>query len=179
MIPEAGIGVAVLTNQESTLALGALVNHVLDDALGVRPFAWIEGFKKVEARDEAAIADADRRSAAGRDATSKPSLPLHNYAGTYRDAWDGDINVEDDDGTLVMRVSHTPSLWGDLSPWQHDTFVVRWRERELRADAYVTFALNPDGSIDQAKMRAVSPATDFSFDFQDLLLKPTASSSAR
>ena len=39
-------------------------------------------------------------------------------------------------------------------------------------DAYVTFALNPDGSIDQAKMRAVSPTTDFSFDFQDLLLKP-------
>ena len=42
----------------------------------------------------------------------------------------------------------------------------------IRADAYVAFALNPDGSIDQAKMRAVSPATDFSFDFQDLLLRP-------
>ncbi len=46
-----------------------------------------------------------------------------------------------------------------------------WRPR-LRADAYVTLALNPDGSIDQAKMRAVSSAMDFSFDFQDLLLKP-------
>ena len=66
----------------------------------------------------------------------------------------------------------TPSLVGDLEHWQHDTFVVRWRDRELRADAYVTFALNPDGTIDQAKMQAVSPATDFSFDFQDLLLKP-------
>lgn len=42
----------------------------------------------------------------------------------------------------------------------------------MRADAYVTFALNPDGSIDQVKMRAVSPETDFSFDFHDLLLKP-------
>jgi hypothetical protein len=30
----------------------------------------------------------------------------------------------------------------------------------------------PDGAIDLAKMAAVSPATDFSFDFQDLLLKP-------
>jgi hypothetical protein len=56
--------------------------------------------------------------------------------------------------------------------WHHDTFVVRWRDRELRADAFVTFALAPDGSVEQAKMRAVSPATDFSFDFQDLLLKP-------
>ena len=45
-------------------------------------------------------------------------------------------------------------------------------DRELRADAFVTFALNLDGSIDQAKMRAVSSSTDFSFDFHDLLLKP-------
>jgi hypothetical protein len=49
---------------------------------------------------------------------------------------------------------------------------VRWRDRELRADAFVTFSLSPDGTIDQAKMRAVSPTTDFSFDFQDLVLKP-------
>ena len=112
-----------------------------------------------------------RRSGA-RDAASKPSLPLAKYAGTYRDAWYGDITIAEERGKLVMRFGHTPSLVGDLEHWQHDTFVARWRDRELRADAFVTFALNPDGSIDQAKMRAVSPATDFSFDFQDLLLKP-------
>jgi hypothetical protein len=76
-----------------------------------------------------------------------------------------------------MRFGHTPSLEGNLEHWQYDTFVARWRNPELRADAFVTFALNPDGSIDQVKMRAVSPATDFSFDFQDLLLKPVSRSS--
>ena len=71
-----------------------------------------------------------------------------------------------------MKFTRTPSLVGDLEHWQYDTFVVRWRDRERRADAFVTFALTPDGAIDQAKMAAVSPATDFSFDFHDLLLKP-------
>jgi Domain of unknown function (DUF3471) len=71
-----------------------------------------------------------------------------------------------------MKFTKTPSLVGDLEHWQYDTFVVRWRDRELRADAFVTFALTPDGAIDQAKMAAVSPATDFSFDFHDLVLKP-------
>jgi hypothetical protein len=93
-------------------------------------------------------------------------------ARTYRDAWYGDIAIAEEGGKLVMRFTETPSLVGDLEHWQYDTFVVRWRGRELRADAFVTFALNPDGTIDQAKMRAVSPATDFSFDFQDLLLRP-------
>jgi hypothetical protein len=39
-------------------------------------------------------------------------------------------------------------------------------------DAFITFSLNPDASIDSAKMAAVSPLADFSFDYQDLLLKP-------
>ena len=128
--------------------------------------------RKVHARNAAAISAAEKNASATRDTASKPSLPLASYAGTYRDAWYGDIAIAEEGGKLVMRFSHTPSLVGDLEHWQHDTFIARWRDRELRADAYVTFALNPDGSIDQAKMRAVSPATDFSFDFQDLLLRP-------
>ena len=74
-----------------------------------------------------------------------------------------------------MRFSHTPALVGDLEHWQYDTFVARWRDRELRADAFVSFALDPGGKVDQVKMRAVSPATDFSFDFHDLLLRPVPS----
>ena len=77
-----------------------------------------------------------------------------------------------ENGKLAIRFTKTPSLVGDLEHWQHDTFVARWRDRELRADAFVTFALNPDGTVDQVKMRPISPEVDFSFDFQDLLLKP-------
>jgi hypothetical protein len=50
--------------------------------------------------------------------------------------------------------------------------VARWRDRTLDADAYVTFALRPDGTIEQVKMAPVSPLTDFSYDFQDLDLRP-------
>ena len=172
MIPDLDVGVAVLTNQESGGAFDSIAFHILDHYLGVPAFDWIDGYKKVQARNAANDAAAERSGASARDASSKPSLPLAKYAGTYRDAWYGDITIAEESGKLVMRFSHTPALAGDLEHWQHDTFVARWRDRELRADAFVTFALNPNGSIDQAKMRAVSPATDFSFDFQDLLLKP-------
>ncbi len=172
MIPDVNVGVAVLTNQESDGAFDSIALHILDHYLGAPAFDWIDGYAKVRARTEARDADAERRRASARDAASKPSLPLTKYAGTYRDAWYGDVTIADDGGRLVMTFSHTPTLSGNLEPFQYDTFIVRWRDRELRADAYVTFALNPDGSIDQVKMRAVSPATDFSFDFQDLLLKP-------
>jgi hypothetical protein len=71
-----------------------------------------------------------------------------------------------------MRFSHNPALTGDLEHWRYDTFKARWRDRSLAADAFVTFALNADGSIRRVNMVPVSPLTDFSFDFQDLLLTP-------
>ena len=142
---------------------------VIDHVLGVQS-DWLEAFRRASERARAANAGEATKAAAAR-ADSKPSLSLKAYAGTYTDSWYGDIIIEEVGGRLVMRFSKTPILVGDLEHWQQDTFIVRWRDREQRADAYVTFALNPDSSIDQAKMRAVSPDTDFSFDFQDLLLK--------
>jgi hypothetical protein len=40
------------------------------------------------------------------------------------------------------------------------------------AGAFQTVALDLEGKVDQAKMRAFSPARDFSFDFQGPLLPP-------
>ncbi len=172
LVPEIRLGVTVLTNQESGAAFDSIVYWIVDQYLGAPETDWIDAYQKVTARQRASFAEAVKKAAAARDAASTPSLPLAGYAGTYVDEWYGDVAIEHTNGTLAMRFAKTPKLAGDLEHWQHDTFVVRWRDRELRADAYVTFALNPDGSIDQVKMRAVSPETDFSFDFHDLLLKP-------
>ena len=172
MLPDTKVGVAVLTNQESGEAFESIALHILDFYLQAPPFDWIAGFQKLRSRGDAETAATEKRAAAIRDASSKPSLPLAKYAGRYRDGWYGDVEIIETGGKLTIRFTRSPLLIGDLEHWQHDTFVARWHDRELRADAYISFALNPDGSIDQAKMRAVSPATDFSFDFQDLLLKP-------
>jgi CubicO group peptidase (beta-lactamase class C family) len=173
-IPELKLGITVLTNQEAGEAFNALTWRIVDFYLGGPSTDWIAAFDKVRVRTEQKHAATVRKAAATRDASSKPSLPLEKYAGMYRDDWYGDIEITHDAGKLTLRFTRSPSLVGDLEHWQYDTFVVRWRDRELRADAFVTFALNPDGSIDQAKMKAVSPETDFSFDFQDLLLKPAS-----
>src|SRR5574341_81003 len=172
LVPDLRLGIAVFTNQEAGEAFEAITDRLLDHYLGAPLTDWIGPFATLKARGDSAVAAQERAAAARRDTASRPSLSLEKYAGTYRDAWYGDIAIALENGKLVMRFSHTPSLTGDLEHYQYDTFIARWRDRELRADAYVTFALQPDGSIDQVKMAAVSPATDFSFDFQDLLLKP-------
>jgi CubicO group peptidase (beta-lactamase class C family) len=179
LVPERSLGITVLTNQESSEAFSALTMTIADFYLQAPKTDWLDAYLKVKARGEARTAEVLKKAAAARDANSKPSLALEKYAGMYNDAWYGDIEVAAEGGKLVMRFTKSPSLVGDLEHWQYDTFLVRWRERELRADAYVTFNLNPDGSIAEAKMRPASPDVDFSYDFQDLLLKPVRKPEAR
>src|SRR5262249_14222258 len=172
MIPDLRLGVVVLTNQESELAFNAITYRVLDYYLGAKAPDYVGIFTNAEAKARAEVTQTERKAEARRDSTSGPSLPVSRYAGTYRDEWYGDITISMENDGLVMRFGHTPSLVGDLTHWQYDSFLVRWRDRELRADAYVTFNINPDGTIAQARMGPASPTVDFSFDFQDLLLRP-------
>jgi CubicO group peptidase (beta-lactamase class C family) len=174
MVPDLKLGVVVLTNQEATGAFQTVTYTILDRYLGAPETDWVAPFLAQEKQGEAGAEEAVKQAAAKRNANSRPSLPLAGYAGRYRDAWYGDVSIEERGGKLTIFFTHTRQLIGDLEHWQYDTFVARWRDRTLAADAYVTFSLKPDGSVDEVKMAPVSPATDFSFDFQDLLLKPVA-----
>lgn len=174
LLPEQRLGVTVLTNQESESAFRSIICYVLDLYLKAPKHDWINHFKELEDRELLKAASATNTATAARDSSSRPSRPLQIYCGTYRDAWYGDVTISLENNKLVIRFKPTPDLVGDLDFWQYDTFIARWRNRELRADAYVTFHLSPEGTIEEAKMKPVSPLTDFSFDFQDLVLKPVS-----
>jgi CubicO group peptidase (beta-lactamase class C family) len=172
LIPEQRLGVVVLTNQEVGAAFNAVTLRILDAFLDVPPTDWLSAYAAAVAQQHGDADEKWQKLLAARDKASKPSLPLAAYAGKLRDPWYGDVDVTREGGKLVLRFSRTPQLVGDLSHWQQDTFIVRWRERWLNADAFLTFTLKPDGAIREARMEALSPLTDFSFDFHDLRLTP-------
>jgi CubicO group peptidase (beta-lactamase class C family) len=173
LVPEAKLGIAILTNAESGGALNALQYRLLDQYLGVaQPADWIKLVADVQ--DEAHAKELARlkTTSGARAAKSQPSLPLADYDGDYQDQWYGTATIKQVGGKQLLSFSRTPDLTGELEHYQHDTFIVRWKERNFNADAYVTFALNPDGSIERMKMKPISTETDFSYDFQDLTFVP-------
>ncbi len=176
LVPSLGLGIAVLTNGESGASFQAVTQHVIDHYMGAPPTDWVAAFEARDARFAAFVADEAEAAEAARATGTQPSLPLEAYAGTYRDPWYGEVTLAlDGDGRrprLAIRFEHTPLLVGHLEHWHHDTFVVRWSDRTLRADAYMTFALDHDGTIREVRMAPTSSAVDFSFDFQDLVLTP-------
>jgi CubicO group peptidase (beta-lactamase class C family) len=178
LVPEENLGVVVLTNAEEGGAFDSILYHVLDHYFHLPPTDWIAAFKAVKDEDEKDAAEEMKKAEGARAADSKPSLPLEKYAGVYNDAWYGPITIRMEKGGLVITFDHTPSMIGDLQHWQYNTFKAHWRDPTIE-DAFVTFTLNPDGTIDSARMAAVSPLADFSFDYQDLLLKPAVSASQK
>lgn len=173
-VPSLKLGIAVLTNQESGAAFRAVTYRVLDHFMASPGTDWSAAFDSLQRAATSASAAAGAKAAAARDSLSRPSLPVARYAGTYTDPWYGEVTVTEDNGRLRLRFSHTPSLTGALVHWQYDTFVARWTDRTLRADAFITFQLTPDGQVESARMAPFNDEVDFSFDFQDLRLRRTA-----
>jgi CubicO group peptidase (beta-lactamase class C family) len=170
LIPERNVGFSVAINCEDGEAALGIAYELLDHYLEQPRYDWAAAWQEfVRQRDERAVAALKKQSSP--PARVGPSLPLERYAGTFADAWYGEVAITHRDGRLAMDFKQTPGMTGTLTHWQYDTFRVDWRDT-LIEPAYVTFALQPDGGIDRISMRAVSPLADFSFDYQDLDFRP-------
>ena len=171
LVPSEKLGIIVLTNQEEGGAFNSILYHILDTAFQLRPTDWIAAFK--QSRDEQIAKDnkEEQDAAAHRDANSKPSLELAKYVGTYEDPWYGRATITEENGHLVLHMTHTPAMVGDLSHWQYDTLKAVFRDKTI-PDAFLTFDLNAQGGIHEVHMVPTNDLADFSFDYQDLRFKP-------
>jgi CubicO group peptidase (beta-lactamase class C family) len=172
MIPEKKVGFAMMINSEDGEILKGLTNELLDHYLQKPSQDWTadySAFKKKRLAQAAAmlagLTEARPAAAAG------PSLPLAGYAGGYADPWYGPIRISEGQGGLRIAFEKSPGMVGKLEHWQYDTFRTRW-DNPAFENAYVTFALDSQGKVAQIRMKAVSPAADFSWDYQDLLFTP-------
>ena len=171
LVPEENLGVVILTNAEQVGAFDSILFHILDHYFKLPATDWIAAFKAENDLQQKSADEVLRRQSGERASNSKPSLALERYAGTYTDPWYGPVSIRPADGKLVFTMEHTPNAVADLEHWQFDTFKAHWRDRTIE-DAFLTFTLRPDGSIDHFTMKAVSPLADFSFDYQDLYFTP-------
>ncbi len=177
LVPEKNLGIVILSNQQAFSALSAITHEVLEDALNLDDKDWVEDLaKKHFAGKKKAYANAKPKR------PSEIQAPLANsvYAGHYNDAWYGDIKVVEKGGKLHIDFTHSARLKGKLEHYNGNTFIVRWHEKLLEADAFIQFNVAENNQVTSAAMKAVSPnITDFSFDFHNLVIKPVAPATSK
>ena len=164
------LAIIVLTNQQSGAAFSAIDNQIKDSYFGITGRDWVKTFSDMVKAHEA---DADKITAAvwkQVDARQHDGSKMNNsqYIGTYHDSWFGDVVISERDGKLWFAAKRSPKLTGQLLPYKANTLVIKWNIRSMDADAFATFSLDEEGKPTGIKMKPISPATDFSYDFQDL-----------
>lgn len=171
LIPGRNVGIAAMVNSEDGAARRAVVYHLADHYLGLSQEDWIGNYRAAVDQIMAGGLKALRSLPPDPGSGPGPSLPLEKYAGRYQDAWYGTMTLKHDGKALRMQFDRTKAIHSKLEHVRHDTFRTRFADRNLE-DAYVTFALQPNGSIARVTLKPVSPLADFSFNYKDLLFTP-------
>lgn len=142
LLPEAQVGVVVLTNSSSNSLHRVITQHVFDLVLGLPPRDWnaealasARRQREAEAKRQAAL-EAQRFSA-------PPTWPLERYAGRYVDSLMGEVTVLVQGGRLLAR--YHPGYEASLAPWSLNTFRMEWRNPSAVQPPFATFHQNPAG----------------------------------
>ena len=171
MIPELNLGIIVLTNQQEGGAFTSITNQIKDGYFGITGTDRVTQYSNGRKQSLAAankITDSIWRDIATAQKENAAKADLKIYTGTYRDQWFGDVIISVKNGKLWFDSKRSPKLTGEMFAYKGNSFVVKWRDRSMDADAFVIFSLDMDGKGAGITMRPISPLTDFSYDFQDL-----------
>jgi CubicO group peptidase (beta-lactamase class C family) len=174
MLPELRLGIIVLTNQQESAAHLAVTNSIMDGYLGVTWNDWIGKLKEKMLREKAGAKEITDRVWATVEAKRKEttvSIDNQDFAGTYTDEWFGDVVISEENGMLRFRAVKSSKLRGEMFHYTANTFIIKWDDRSMDADAFAVFVPDREGKPSAITMEAVSPLTDFSYDFHDLYLK--------
>ena len=175
ILPEMKLGIIVLTNQQSGEAFYSITNSIRDGYLGMKNQNRIKIYNDAHLANEkeadSIVAKTWSDIAAEQKNNNQAKPKENNYYGTFADSWFGDVTISNVNGKMHFAAKNAPKLRGDMTFYKGNTFIVKWYDRSLDADAFVNFSLDNNAFADGFKMQAISPLTDFSFDFQDLDFK--------
>lgn len=159
-VPEANIGLVVLTNKNSSLYL-PMFYKILDTYLSNDTKDWSAFFLERDAMMKQYESKQKAEMAAKRVLNTKPSTDLEKYTGTYTSKLYGDASVEIKDGKLYIRFIPTPLFHGALVHWHYDTFILRFPDVPSLPEGTVNFVLNADGNVEQMRIDIPNPDFDF------------------
>lgn len=142
MLPDAGLGVVVLTNADHTDMGEVVCYNVFDRLLGLDQLDWSGRMLKVWQKILDMIAGMKQQASAARKEGTKPSHPLGDYAGAYEHPGYGTFTIRaEGDGLKAFYNGH------DWPVTHHHYDVFSFEFWMLGMGFLGTFQTGPDGEI--------------------------------
>jgi CubicO group peptidase (beta-lactamase class C family) len=143
LLPDDGIGVAVMTNTTSSAMTPVVAYRILDELLGLEPLDWFSNFKPRYDTIMAGMREARQARRVVPDALLP--RPLDAYAGEYEHPGYGTLTLTLEDGMLRPRLG---TLDLSLAHRHYETFDLEWHELGDESHLFpLMFLSDPDGDL--------------------------------
>jgi CubicO group peptidase (beta-lactamase class C family) len=145
MLPERGVGVAVLTNRSPSAVPEILANYIFDRVCGREPMHGLDHYRE-RRRKLVAQLDVDRQARqATRRLNTKPSHDLADYAGEYDHSAYGRITISHVEGKLNWAYR---GMSEQLAHRHYDTFELPEAPGRLLPEGLaISFFTDREGNI--------------------------------
>ena len=164
LIPELDLGVVVMINASSGAARQSIMRGIVRSYMGVPDVDWVEYYSREQ---ESAPGEVSEEEPVQIDYENGSALaPFSTYTGTYNDPWFGDVSIMLIENELWFASAKSPRITGRLWPQNEHTFIARWSDRSVNADAWVMFEIGETGKANGIKMLKLRK--DSEIDYMDL-----------
>lgn len=158
LMPDDGVGVAVLANMNATPVRDIIAFNVFDRFMGGELVPWSERWKadweEMEGAEERGKETAKERRVRG----TRPSHRLDAYTGTYVHPGYGKVQVELDGKTLQARYN---GMTLELKHYHYDIFELEYKPLDVSMKA--SFFTNVRGDIDRVAVPMEPTVSDIVF----------------
>jgi CubicO group peptidase (beta-lactamase class C family) len=141
LVPDLGLGIALLCNLHDTRMNLAISNSLVDLFLSQRKRDWNAYYLDQVRQDQEAAKSRMQQREAQRHRQTKPSRELPAYTGTYEDPAYGTAEITQQNGSLVWNWSTFSS---PLVHFHYDTFTI---DNPYIGSPQVVLQLGPDGEV--------------------------------
>lgn len=160
LLPQADIGIAILSNLESTPVRDVITRNVIDRLLHLERRDWhAEALQKKNFKKADTLLASEKKKVA-RKSDTKPSHALSEYVGEYEHLGYGIVSITQKDGSLHFELN---GINAPLSHWHYDIFNGMKTDDKIFDDQKIQFQINLDGDIASLKTSLESTVSDIVF----------------
>lgn len=173
MLPDLDLGIVILTNTENGGAglFSAVSNTIIDSYIGMDDYHWVDLYSNYMNGQKNETDEVVKKVWETVAKARKTPIKTADFIGVYEDSWFGKIEIFLKDNQLWFKSYRSPKLNGPMAFYNANTFAIKWEYQDMNCDAFALFTLDETGKAQSITMKGISPAIDFSFDFQDLDLR--------
>jgi len=164
LIPELDLGIVIMLNASAGAARQSIMKGIVMSYLGAPEVDWVEYYSRE--RESAASGEPEVEPVRIDYETGSVLAPLSAYTGTYSDPWFGDVFVMMVEDELWFASAKSERITGRLWPQSEHTFIARWSDRSVNADAWVMFEIDESGRSTGIKMLKLLDSSEI--DYMDL-----------